>query len=231
VTEPVRALLCPSEYDNPMQSKLFDEADPDYCIRHELEDAALVEYPHALTGAVSAKYLQLMIGTLPWRQDTLRIAGKSIPVPRLQCWMGEKHAHYTYSGIQLMPIPWDATVLAIKHRVEILSGEQFNSVLLNYYRDGRDSVDWHADDEKELGPHPIIAAVSLGAERLFELKKKSPPGSGKYQISLTSGSLLVMGNSFQNRWLHRVPKVKNLELPRISLTFRQILTDIPPSLG
>jgi alkylated DNA repair dioxygenase AlkB len=205
-----------------MQTQLFDEADPDHCIHHKIEGGSLFEFPHAISSTASLDYLALLIDSLPWRHDTIRIAGKSIPIPRLQCWMGEKHASYAYSGIQLDPIPWDPAVGEIKQRVETLSGEQFNSVLLNYYRDGRDSIAWHADDEQELGSNPTIAAVSLGAERLFELRQKRVETPEKYQLLLQTGSLLVMGNSFQNNWLHRIPKVKDLNKPRISLTFRQI---------
>jgi alkylated DNA repair dioxygenase AlkB len=97
------------------------------------------------------------------------------------------------------------------------------SVLLNFYRNGQDSVAWHADDEKELGPEPVIASVSFGAERRFQLKPKSGNNHQRYQLQLLDGSLLIMGNTLQNNWMHQLPKMKGLDLPRINLTFRTIV--------
>ena len=110
--------------------------------------------------------------------------------------------------------------MRIKARLEQLCEHSFNSVLLNYYRDGSDSVSWHADEETELGPNPIVASVSLGAERTLEFKPKFNLTTPKKQIMLGNGSILIMGKTIQNNWLHKLPKISETIDPRISLTFR-----------
>ena len=137
--------------------------------------------------------------------------------------MGDHGSRYGYSGMRLQPAPWDSLVLAIRERVESLASITFNSVLLNFYRNGRDSVAWHADDEPELGPNPVIASVSFGAERRFQLKHKDSERPTKFQFMLRNGSVLVMGNTLQNNWMHQLPKIKGLKTPRINLTFRTII--------
>lgn len=217
-----------------MQANLFDDSsDPDYLLAHQLDgDANIDEYPYAFTQAESTSLLQGLLGTIPWRQEYLKIAGKVIAVPRLQCWMGDHESQYGYSGLRLKPRPWSSLVDQIRRRVEGLTDIDFNSVLINYYRDGQDSVAWHADDETELGPEPIIASVSFGAERVFQLKKKNKQkknqsnDSGKFQLELRSGSVLVMGRGLQENWLHQLPKVKDLKAPRINLTFRNIIKNV-----
>ena len=140
----------------------------------------------------------------------------------MQCWVGDRGSNYGYSGIRLDPKPWTGTVLMIKERVESLTKEQFNSVLLNYYRDGQDSVSWHADDEKELGRYPIIASVSFGAHRKFQFRPKAKDDKRRFQIELRHGSVLLMGETLQNKWLHQLPKISGLEESRVNLTFRKI---------
>ena len=164
-----------------------------------------------------------LVTNIPWRQDMLMIAGKEIPVPRLQCWMGNPRARYGYSGLQLTPIGWSDNVLSIRRSVQSLTGIKFNSVLLNYYRDGRDSVSWHSDDEPELGLKPIIASVSFGAERIFQLRHKIRKDLPKYCIVLRNGSVLLMGDTLQSNWIHQLPKVRGLSGPRINLTFRNVI--------
>lgn len=208
----------------PMQNSLFEALEsPDYCCVHTLGDDSIREYPYAFNGVESEYYLKKLISKIKWKQDYLRLAGKCIAVPRLQCWMGDPQAHYAYSGIQLQPEPWQELVLAIRARISGLTGHEFNSVLLNYYRDGRDSVAWHADDEKELGPEPVIASVSFGAERVFQLKHKHLSEAPRHRFKLHNGSILVMGKTIQNNWLHQIPKTKLKIGPRINLTFRTIL--------
>lgn len=208
-----------------MQSNLFtNHTDPTEFENHVLGAGWIREYPRAFAASESRELLNRLCQAIPWRQDRIRIAGRMLPVPRLQCWMGS--ASYSYSGIQLQAEPWHPLVLGILERVSSLSGYEFNSVLLNYYRNGQDSVSWHADDEPELGPDPIIASVSLGAERPFQLRPKLPADPRRYRIILRDGSLLIMGNSIQNQWLHQVPKVKDLVSPRINLTFRQLANGV-----
>lgn len=206
-----------------MQSELFLDKGISITQQiHELGDATIKEFPFAFTKRASDKYLKDLIDETSWQQDTLWIAGREITVPRLQCWVGDRGSNYGYSGIRLEPKPWTDSILTIKERVESLTNEQFNSVLLNYYRDGQDSVSWHADDEKELGQYPIIASVSFGAHRKFQLRPKAKDDKRRFQMELRHGSVLLMSNTLQNKWLHQLPKVSGLEESRINLTFRKI---------
>ena len=206
-----------------MQSELFlDKRDSTIQQIHELGDATIKDFPFAFTKRESDKYLIDLLDEIPWQQDTLWIGGREINVPRLQCWVGDCGSNYGYSGIRLEPKAWTDTLLTIKERVESLTNEEFNSVLLNYYRDGQDSVSWHADDEKDLGPHPIIASVSFGAHRKFRFRPKAKDDKRRFQIELGHGSILLMGDTLQNKWLHQLPKISGLEEPRVNLTFRKI---------
>ena len=207
-----------------MQTSLFHETDDANLLQvHALGDAKIHEFPQAFPETDASSLLARLLNDIPWQQEALRIAGKRINVPRLQCWMGDRSSLYGYSGMRLQPEPWQASVLTIRQRAEDLAGVKFNSVLLNYYRDGQDSVAWHADDERELGIDPIIASVSLGAERYFQLKPKEKGTGVNYRLLLRHGSILVMGKGLQSKWLHQLPKVTGLHLPRVNLTFRQIL--------
>lgn len=156
-----------------------------------------------------------------WKQDSLKLYGKFIPLPRLTAWYGDSGAAYTYSGIKSEPNPWNDGLLHIKHRIEELAGSKFNCVLLNWYRDGRDSLNWHADDEKELGTDPIIASANFGATRDFQLRRNSDHAQ-KITIPLKHGTVLVMGGELQRHWKHAVPKRANVEGSRFNLTFRSI---------
>ena len=207
-----------------MQASLFESPQsPLECQKHQLGESTITEYPFAFTEQLAKNYLELLISNIDWQQDLLKIAGKKILVPRLQCWMGDKASDYGYSGLRLKPQPWQQPVLDIKSKVEKIAGLAFNSALLNFYRNGQDSVAWHADDEIELGGSPIIVSVSIGAERIFELKPKKSLRRQKYQMLLKSGSVLIMGNTLQNNYLHQLPKVKGLNEPRVNLTFRNIV--------
>ncbi|NKB31729.1 MAG: alpha-ketoglutarate-dependent dioxygenase AlkB [Pseudomonadales bacterium] len=208
-----------------MQNNLFeDQTNPAHFEDCDLGDASIREYPCAWQKDEAELLLQRLSAGIPWQQDKLRIGGREIPVPRLQCWMGERGSVYGYSGIRLQPIDWSEEVLLIRRRIQELTSLTFNSVLLNYYRDGRDSVAWHADDEAELGPSPIIASVSLGAAREFQLRRKTRDKTEKIRLNLQNGSLLVMGSTLQTHWEHRLPKVKHLQEARVNLTFRNIVS-------
>jgi alkylated DNA repair dioxygenase AlkB len=167
-------------------------------------------------------FADLLTG-VDWRQDHIRLYGKSIPLPRLTAWYGEAGKSYTYSGIAMQPEPWTATLLVIKSRIERWAEVSFNSVLLNLYRDGQDSVAWHSDDELELGINPVIASVSFGATRRFDLKHKHKRDLKQVEIELTHGSLLLMKGETQHHWQHQIPKTKKIIQPRINLTFRTII--------
>ena len=154
-----------------------------------------------------------------WDRHRVRIRGREVDCPRLSGWEGD--VTYAYSGITLRPAPWTATVAAVRRRIEAATGEPFNSVLANLYRDGADRLGWHADDEPELGPSPVIASVSFGAPRRFLLRPKR--GGASVPIVLEQGSLLVMRGPTQRHWLHSVPPTRRPVGPRINLTFRRIL--------
>ena len=203
------------------QSSLFDN-EPDTPTRQTfaLGDSEIQYVANAFTAREADRLFQSLLDAIPWRTATLTIAGQKRPLPRLQCWMADQGRSYSYSGLKLSPHPWNPDVLRIKARLEQLCEHSFNSVLLNYYRDGSDSVSWHADDETELGPNPIVASVSLGAQRTLEFKPKFNLTTPKKQIVLGSGSILIMGKTIQNNWLHQLPKISGTIHPRISLTFR-----------
>ena len=162
-----------------------------------------------------------------WRQDEIVMFGKRMPVPRLQAWFGDPGSNYSYSGIALDPLPWTPLLAEVRDRCSELAGVEFDSVLCNLYRDGRDGVDWHADDERELGPEPVIASVTLGAARPFQFKRKDgrplDDGSTRLEILPQHGDVVVMRGLTQALWLHRIPKTKRPVDPRINLTFRRIV--------
>lgn len=167
-------------------------------------------------------YYYTLLSNINWKQEEIKMYGKTYPVPRKTAWYGYPDFNYKYSGIMCNPEPWTKELMDIKRVIEhFLPGENFNSVLLNLYRDGNDKVSWHADDEPELGINPTIASVSLGALRRFDLKHKKDPEQ-KLQIELSSGSLVIMKGALQHHWLHQIPAQKKIHEPRINLTFRTI---------
>jgi alkylated DNA repair dioxygenase AlkB len=163
--------------------------------------------------------------SINWRQEEIKYYGKIYPVPRKTAWYGYKGFNYLYSGINCNPEPWTTELLFLKNEIEKLLPEvDFNSVLLNMYRDGNDKVSWHSDDEKELGINPTIASLSIGETRRFDLKHKSHPEL-QYKFELTPGSLIIMRGALQHNWLHQIPVQKRVTQPRINLTFRTIVSE------
>ncbi|MET0857730.1 MAG: alpha-ketoglutarate-dependent dioxygenase AlkB [Telluria sp.] len=162
--------------------------------------------------------LARLIAETAWRSEVITLWGKQHPQPRLTAWHGEKR--YSYSGLTLEPLPFTPLQLEILAAVEAASGRRFNSVLLNYYRDGRDSMGMHSDNEAELGPEPAIASVSFGATRTFILQHKV--SKQRLQLALTDGSLLLMAGNLQNNWMHGINKTTRQTGPRVNLTFRLI---------
>ena len=156
-----------------------------------------------------------------WKQDHIKLYGKVIPLPRLTSWYGDPGMNYTYSGIPCEPNPWNKGLSWLKEKAEALADHQFNSALLNWYRDGSDTLSWHADDEKELGKNPTIASVSLGETRDFILRKKDDH-SCKLKFALSHGSILIMKGELQEHWEHSVPARKRITKSRINITFRTI---------
>jgi alkylated DNA repair dioxygenase AlkB len=185
----------------------------------QIPDAEITYIRDFYAAAESAALLQTLLDETPWRQESLRFGGKEVLVPRLQAWYGDRR--YGYSGLKLTPLPWTPVLDDMRRKIAATARLEFNSVLVNYYRDGNDSVAWHADDERELGPDPLIASLSFGATRRFELKHRTRKQS-RLSISLENGSLLLMGSGLQQHWVHQLPKDPGITLPRINLTFRFI---------
>jgi alkylated DNA repair dioxygenase AlkB len=186
-----------------------------------LPDAEIIYYPHFFDKIEADAIFVQLTNDIPWQQDDIRVFGKTHPQPRLTALYGNEGKPYSYSNIKMQPHPWNSLLQKIKLSVESVSDTNFTTVLLNQYRDGKDSNGWHADNEKELGTDPIIASVSFGAERVFQLKHNSISGL-KQNILLEHGSLLVMKGTTQHFWKHQIPKTSKAISSRINLTFRVI---------
>ena len=186
-----------------------------------LPNAELVFEPNFLPEKEAFMLQTELVKTVSWRQDTIQIFGKQYPTPRLTAFYGDRGKTYTYSHIRLESLEWLPTLLSVKEKIEQFAQNSFNCVLLNYYRNGQDSMGWHADDEPELGQNPVIASLSLGMTRKFMLKHKQDK-TLKYNMLLNHGSLLLMQGSTQHHWLHQIPKIKSFANPRLNLTFRMI---------
>ena len=187
----------------------------------ELPDADLWFWRHVDLGRSYESLLQELIETTDWCQEKITVYGKPYLQPRLSAWHG--NLSYSYSGIRLEPRPWSPTLLAIKARVEALTDQAFNSVLLNYYRNQSDSMGMHSDDERELGQQPAIASLSLGEQRTFLLKHKTRKDLKTVRLALPSGSLLLMRGDTQRYWRHGINKERKPCGPRLNLTFRSII--------
>ena len=167
---------------------------------------------------------------LDWSQHEITLFGRRVMQPRLIAWYGEAGAVYSYSGLTLRPLPWHPLLQDLRERVEARSGCRFNAVLANAYRDGRDSMGWHADDETELGPRPALASLSLGAPRRLLLRPaRRRPGekAASIGLSLESGSLLLMKAGCQQHYQHAVPRTRRETGLRINLTYRWIVDQVP----
>lgn len=165
--------------------------------------------------------LRVLREGLPWEVHRIRLFGRQVDSPRLSCWMGDADAVYRYSGTRFEPHPWPAALAELRERLQAETGARFNSVLANRYRDGRDAMGWHSDDEPELGPQPLIASISLGAERRFLLKRRREPGY-RAGLPLPHGSLLLMAGDTQRNYRHALPRTAKPVGERINLTFRWI---------
>lgn len=206
------------------QAELFQEPCDTGLSRIELPDADLGYYRKLFSDPQS--FYRQLCDEVAWRQDTITMYGKPVLIPRLNAWYGDSDAQYGYSGLAMDPLPWTPLLDSIRQPVQQLLNLHFNSVLVNHYRDGNDSVAWHSDDEPELGAEPIIASVSFGAVRRFQLRHRNNRQLPMQQIELASGSLLVMRGSTQRCWQHQVPKQRSVVDGRINLTFRQIVAGV-----
>lgn len=189
-----------------------------------LPDAEVLLDPHWLNAAVADALLATLRDGLAWENHAVRLFGREHPAPRLSCWIGDAGARYRYSGLVREPRPWTPALAGLRDRLAAELGVPFDSVLANLYRDGRDAMGWHADDERELGPSPTIASVSLGAVRRFVLRHRD--GAPRLALDLPSGSLLVMRGRTQATYRHALPRTARAVGPRINLTFRRIVAPV-----
>ena len=185
-----------------------------------MPDAEVVLYEQALPPVKERRLFATLCAETAWEQHVLSLFGRIVNAPRLSAWYGDSGATYRYSGVRLEALPWTPALLEIKRTAEGLAGCRFNSVLLNLYRDGMDSVGWHADAEPELGRNPIIASVSLGCARLFQLQHKKR--RLRVALQLEPGSVLVMRGETQHHWRHCLPKTRLPVGARVNLTFRRV---------
>ncbi|MET4137921.1 alpha-ketoglutarate-dependent dioxygenase AlkB [Pedobacter sp. UYP1] len=188
----------------------------------QLPAELLTYHPGIFTEQESYNLLQKFIAETPWKQKVVRMYDKEVVTPRLTAWYADQET-YDYTSLRRAePLLWTPELLRIKKRAEEIAGVTFNSVLLNYYRDGNDSVAWHSDNEKALGTHPVIASVSFGQVRSFDIRNKQDH-SHKYSIRLESAALMIMKGNLQTDWEHRVPKSARPMRPRVNLTFRVVI--------
>lgn len=187
----------------------------------QLPDADLQLHAQWLDTATADHWLAELNAQTPWQQPQVQIYGRQLPVPRLVAWYGDAGASYRYSGLTHLPLPWTPLLALIRARVQRAVEQPLNAVLLNYYRDGQDSMGWHSDDEAELGPEPLIASLNLGGTRRFDLRRQGHSRI-EHSLLLTHGSLLVMRGPTQHHWQHQVAKTRSFCAPRLNLTFRLI---------
>ncbi len=193
---PASINLLPKEGTVNYYGKIFNRAEADFFYQHLLEN-------------------------IVWENDQAVIFGKLIVTKRKVAWYGEKPFEYTYSNITKTALPWTAELLKLKQKIELISGETFNSCLLNLYHNGSEGMAWHSDGETDLKKNGAIASVSFGVERKFSFKHKVDKTN--VSLNLEHGSLLMMKGTTQTHWLHRLPPTKKVLTPRINLTFRTIV--------
>jgi alkylated DNA repair dioxygenase AlkB len=181
-----------------------------------------------LDPAAAARLMDALLREVPWEVHRIRMFGRELASPRLSCWIGDADAAYRYSGTRFLPQSWLPALLPLCERLQRELGRPFNSVLANRYRDGRDAMGWHSDDEPELGAAPLIASLSLGATRRFLLKRRDGYGA-PLAVELEPGSLLLMGGDTQRHWKHALPRTARPLGERINLTFRHVLSTPPPA--
>ena len=194
---------------------------PSESIEFNLPDSEIIYYPNFFNKEKADEFFEKLKTDIPWQHDDITVFGKKYPQPRLTSLFGNEGKPYSYSNIVMKPHSWNSLLMFIKNQIEEVCPENFTTVLLNYYRDGKDSNGWHADNEKELGTNPVIASVSFGAERSFHLQHNSIKEQ-KLKINLEHGSLLIMKGTTQHFWKHQIPKTAKPIGPRINLTFRII---------
>ncbi len=200
------------------QASLFSDQTPQNL---NLPDATIIYYPNFIPIIEANQIFETLQKETPWQQDDIKVFGKVYAQPRLTALYGTNQKSYKYSNIEMIPHALTPTLINLKKRVDQTCQTDFTTMLLNYYRDGKDSNGWHADNEKELGTNPIIASLSFGQERFFHLKHRTDK-SLKHKLLLQHGSLLLMKGETQHKWLHQIPKTTKQIQGRINITFRVI---------
>lgn len=203
------------------QPNLFDKAisaDAAHAAPEVLQNGEYIYIPNFFSFEESDHYFGALREKISWKQESMNMYGKQLPFPRLIAWYGDDKKPVSFSGITLDPVPWLPELVEIKNRIEPVAKIIFNTVLLNLYRNGKDSVGWHTDAEPELGKNPVIASVSFGATRKFQMRHMHT--KEKVELELTPGSLLIMMGEMQHFWQHQVPKTARTVGERINLTFR-----------
>lgn len=195
---------------------------PNEKINLNLPDAVFEWYPNFLTKEIADELFQKLLNETPWQHDEITIFGKKILQPRLTCLFGNEGKPYSYSGLTMYPKPWNISIMFLKTEIEKICNQNFTTILANLYRNEKDSNGWHADNEKELGRDPIIASISLGETRKFQIKHNTNK-ENKCNLDLTHGSLLLMKEGSQIHYKHQLPKSTSVKNARINLTFRTIL--------
>ena len=193
----------------------------DDAVRIEMPDADVLLFASLFSQREANQLLDALLAGIQWQQEKIKLYGKVHPLPRLTALYGDPGTTYSYSGITAECAPWVPALLTIRERIEQVSNASFNSVLLNRYRNGSDSMSWHADDEPELGRNPIIGSVSLGEGRTLQMKHKSDK-SDRRDIPLANGSFLLMQGTVQHHWLHQIAKTRRQMGERVNLTYRLI---------
>ena len=201
-----------------MKSLFESTSDPIFL---DLPDADIIYYPQFFDKQAADIIFASLAQEIPWQQDEIRVYGKIHPQPRLTALFGNEGKSYSYSNITMQPHPWSLLLQKLKTAIEKVTDTNFTTVLLNQYRDGKDSNGWHSDNENELGINPVIASLSFGAERMFQLKHNLDKDLKK-SIVLEHGSLLLMKGTTQHFWKHQIPKTTKPIGSRINLTFRII---------
>jgi alkylated DNA repair dioxygenase AlkB len=200
-----------------MKNKLFETEDN--LLPHHGE---VFYYPEFFSTQESHELFTELLNNISWRQEPIKLFGKEIMQPRLTAWYADKGVNYSYSGITMQALDWTESLIKIKTRVEQKSKSKFNSALLNLYRNGNDSMGWHRDNEKELGVNPVIASVSFGVSRKFQMRTYKEK-TDLISLELRDGSFLLMQGESQPYWEHSVPKTKKIRGTRINITFRQVM--------
>ena len=192
--------------------------------RCDLPNADWHYTPGFLSSVDADGLLEALLALPDWAPDRIRMFGREYSTPRSIAWYGDPGATYRYSGVMHQPLAWPACIADLRERLRRETALEFNGALANYYRDGRDSMGWHSDDERGLGTRPVIASVSVGATRRFLLRHRTRRDVATVEIELGHGSLFVMRGATQKLWKHSLPKSSRCVGARVNLTFRQVLT-------